>query len=88
MSGETKLKDKLKSLLEKDMRQAVAKEIERASAELGEDHFVFGPESQTLAEMDLGKFRAFTDRVVRIRQDLEVQYYIAIKGLAGEDNEA
>lgn len=81
------LKERLKSLLAKDKRTLAAREIERASAELGEDHFCYQAEAETLATMDLDKFKAFCARVVKIREDLDVEYHFATLNLVGDENE-
>jgi hypothetical protein len=79
------LKKKLKSLLENERLRDIARQLEQRSAEMGEDHFVFGPEAQTLAAIDEDKLKKFFEDVLAIRDATTIQYSDATKQLSGEE---
>lgn len=82
------LRKRLKNMLDGDRLRETAHAIELRSQDLGDEHFVFSPEAQTLAAMDEDKLVAFFDDVLEIRRTLAARYKQAAEDLIlGDDNE-
>ena len=79
------LQDRLRNLLNEDRLKAAAHAIELRSQELGEDHFIFAVEAQTLASMDTDTIRKFFEDVIRIKDETDVAYFMATKRLVGDE---
>jgi len=81
----SKLKVRLKSLLESERVNSIAHAIELRSQELGDDHFAFGPEAKVLATMDEAKLRQFFEDVIALRQRIDTDHFFATKAILGDD---
>lgn len=83
----TDLKTKIKSLLENEEHNDVARRIVERSKALGDLQFIFRREAEVMARLDSASIKKFFEDVIRIKDDTAVEYYMATKHLIGEDNE-